>query len=149
MRKIEWAGPENLNYIVDSQIKMALETEKLELSLDVVKKGVQAVFDDPSKGKYLLCLEDDKVCGVLIVINEWSDWRNGNVLWIHSVFVDKEYRGAGVFKSMYEFLKNKVENDELLAGLRLYVDKTNQDAISVYKKIGMSRDHYYMFEWLK
>ncbi len=149
MRKIEWASPENLEYIVASQLKMALETEDLELSPTVVRKGVQAVFDDPSKGRYLLCLEEEKVCGVLIVINEWSDWRNGNVQWIHSVFVEKDQRGTGVFKSMYEFLKTKVEADDLLAGLRLYVDKTNKNAISVYQKIGMNRDHYHMFEWLK
>lgn len=149
MRKIEWAKPENAKYIVDSQLKMALETEELELSKMVVTKGVQAVFDDPNKGRYLLCLENEAIIAVLIVINEWSDWRNGNVLWIHSVFVEEEFRGKGVFKSMYEYLKTKVENDSLLAGLRLYVDKTNHNAISVYNKIGMSDEHYNMFEWLK
>lgn len=70
-------------------------------------------------------------------------------MWIHSVFIEKEYRGSGIFKSMYGFLKEKVEADEELAGLRLYVDKTNQAAISVYNKIGMSDEHYHMFEWLK
>jgi GNAT superfamily N-acetyltransferase len=149
MRKIEWARPENKEYIINSQIKMALETEGLELSLETVTKGVSAVFDDLSKGRYLLCFEGNIITGVLIIINEWSDWRNGNVLWIHSVFVEEEYRGSGVFKSMYEYLKARVQKDDSLAGLRLYVDKTNQNAISVYNKIGMSDEHYNMFEWLK
>jgi GNAT superfamily N-acetyltransferase len=149
MRKIVWALPENKEYIINSQIKMALETEGLELSLDTVTKGVSAVFDDLNKGRYLLCFEENIITGVLIIINEWSDWRNGNVLWIHSVFVEEEFRGKGVFKSMYEFLKTKVESDDSLAGLRLYVDKTNRNAISVYNKIGMSDEHYNMFEWLK
>lgn len=149
MRKIEWATSDNLEFIVNSQLKMALETENLELSRDTVTKGVQAVFDDPQKGRYLICKDGGIPCSVLIIINEWSDWRNGNVLWIHSVYVEKEFRGKAVFKSMYEFLNNMVKEDINLAGLRLYVDKTNTNAISVYKKIGMSDEHYYMFEWLK
>lgn len=149
MRKIEWARPCHKEFIINSQLKMALETEGLELSRDTVTKGVNAVFDDPAKGRYLLCLEGDEVCGVLIIINEWSDWRNGDVLWIHSVFVEEKFRGQGVFKALYLFLKEMTEKDESLAGLRLYVDKTNLAAISVYKKIGMSDEHYNMFEWLK
>jgi hypothetical protein len=37
----------------------------------------------------------------------------------------------------------------LLMGLRLYVDKHNKSAQEVYEKLGMNKDHYELYEWLK
>ncbi|WP_334295967.1 GNAT family N-acetyltransferase [Clostridioides difficile] len=34
---------------------------------------------------------------------EWSDWRNGNFLWIQSVYVDKEYRRKGIFNYLFNY----------------------------------------------
>ena len=36
-----------------------------------------------------------------------------------------------------------------LAGLRLYVEKANHAAHQVYRAMGMSPDHYDLYEWLK
>jgi len=41
------------------------------------------------------------------------------------------------------------ESNPEVAGLRLYVDKTNHSAIEVYHKIGMTNRHYDLFEWMK
>lgn len=139
----------DIDTIAEFQICMALETEKLKLDPATVQKGVTAVLDDPSKGKYWLAEINGKVIGSLLTMPEWSDWRNGTVLWIHSVYVEKDYRGQGVYKKMYEFLKKMVLESSDLRGLRLYVDKTNLDAQAVYEKLGMSGEHYHLFEWLK
>ena len=48
---IREAKSSDIHSIVDFQIKMALETEQLRLSSSVVNKGVQAVFNDTSKGR--------------------------------------------------------------------------------------------------
>ena len=42
-----------------------------------------------------------------------------------------------------------VRESDQYAGLRLYVDKTNLRAIDVYQKLGMSDEHYHLYEWLK
>jgi GNAT superfamily N-acetyltransferase len=79
----------------------------------------------------------------------FSYWRNCQVLWIQSVFVKKEFRGMGVFKMLYENIKSKVlDKKNGYCGLRLYVDKTNKSAQSVYKKLGMENHHYETFEWM-
>jgi ribosomal protein S18 acetylase RimI-like enzyme len=93
--------------------------------------------------------EKGEVRGVLLAIPEWSDWRNGTVLWIHSLYVVPEARGQGVFKKLYLNLKEQVEKSPELVGLRLYVDKKNKSAQKIYEKLGMSRDHYELYEWLK
>jgi len=150
MIHIRTAKFRELETIVDFQHKMAWETEKLELNKEIVFKGVEAVFEDKSKGTYYVAVnEDEKVLGCLLTTPEWSEWRNGTVLWIQSVFVEKEHRGKGIYRQMYEYLKEHVEADEDLMGLRLYVEKENKAAQKVYTKLGMSCDHYDFYEWMK
>ncbi len=84
-----------------------------------------------------------------MTIPEWSDWRNGTILWIHSLYVVPEVRRKGVFTKLYQYLKQRVEGSDELMGLRLYVDKNNTGAQKVYENLGMNKDHYVMYEWLK
>jgi ribosomal protein S18 acetylase RimI-like enzyme len=42
-----------------------------------------------------------------------------------------------------------VEESKDLRGLRLYVDKSNANAQKVYEALGMSGEHYHLYEWLK
>jgi GNAT superfamily N-acetyltransferase len=139
----------DIDVIADFQFRMAKETENLELDPPTVNQGVSAVFDDPSKGKYWVAELDGKVIGCLLTVPEWSDWRNGTVLWIHSVYVVPEYRQHGIFKQLYSHLKQMVLESTELRGLRLYVDKSNLRAQKVYQSLEMSSEHYHLFEWLK
>lgn len=139
----------DIDVIADFQIKMALETENLRLDPPTVGKGVSAVFDDPGKGKYWVIEVDGAVAASLLTVPEWSDWRNGTVLWIHSVYVRPEYRRQGLYKKLYEHLKQMVLESSDIRGLRLYVDKSNLRAQKVYEALGMSGEHYHLYEWLK
>ncbi|MBL3654650.1 GNAT family N-acetyltransferase [Fulvivirga sediminis] len=149
MINIQRADTSHINIIIDYQKKMAWQTEELELDDDTLQKGVTAVFNDPTKGQYYVAIHNEEVIGCLLVTPEWSEWRNGTVLWIQSVYVSKDFRKQGVFKQMYNYLKAQVIADEKLMGLRLYVEKTNLPAQKVYEAIGMNGDHYQFFEWMK
>ena len=135
--------------IVEFQVAMALETEDFELSVDTVNKGVTAVFNDSSKGKYFVATDNNEIVGSLLLTPEWSDWRNMWVMWIQSVYVVPNKRGSGVFRVLYDHIVEYVGNNNEVAGLRLYVDLSNHKAIEVYKKIGMIGDHYQLFEVMK
>lgn len=149
MIKIREANRSDAICIVDFQLKMALETENLELTKSVVEYGVEAVFSESSKGAYYVAEVDGKVIGSLLTTYEWSDWRNGNILWIQSVYVSSEFRGKRIYSKMYEHIKNMVWDHKLdFKGIRLYVDKTNEVAQRVYKKLGMENHHYEMYEWM-
>jgi ribosomal protein S18 acetylase RimI-like enzyme len=148
--KIEKANKQDhLGAIVNFQIAMAFESEGLKLDPETVKKGVLKVFENSAIGNYMVCLDENQILGCLLTQNEWSDWRNGVVLWIHSVYILPQFRKSGIFKKMYEELKLKVENDPNLLGLRLYVEKNNINAQKVYEKLNMENDHYMLYEWLK
>jgi len=139
----------DVDIITEFQIKMAFETENIKLDPSIVTQGVGAVLDDPNKGKYWLAEVDSRVVGCLLTIPEWSDWRNGTVLWIHSVYVAPEFRKRGVFQTLYSHLKDNVAHSTDLRGLRLYVDKTNSVAQKVYSELGMNNQHYHLYEWMK
>ena len=149
MKTIREANIDDSPSIVDFQIAMALETENLVLDKSTVEKGVQAVFDNHEKGAYYIAEIDSEVVGSLLTTYEWSDWRNGRVLWIQSVFIHSKYRGQGIYRMLYEHIKEIVENENTdFRGIRLYVDKSNVDAQKVYEKLGMENHHYEMYEWM-
>ena len=139
----------DLERIVELQLLMAQETEGLRLDRDVVSRGVRGVFQEPARGTYWVAEEKGELLGMLLAIPEWSDWRDGTVLWIHSLYVIDKARRRGVFKKLYLNLKRQVEQSPELMGLRLYVDKTNKPAQKVYERLGMNKHHYELYEWLK
>ena len=143
------ANKEDISAIVEFQLLMASETENIILDKDTVLKGVTAVMNDSSKGRYYVAEKKGKVIGSLLTTFEWSDWRNGTVLWIQSVYILAEFRRKGVYSNMYKHIKNLVLEDENLNGIRLYADKDNEAAHKTYRKLGMSPDYYVTFEWLK
>jgi GNAT superfamily N-acetyltransferase len=135
--------------IVDFQIAMARETEEVALDRDVCTRGVQAVFDDPSRGRYFVAEEDGRVVASLLITYEWSDWRNGVVWWIQSVYVRPENRRQRIYAGLYEHVKQIVDSQQNIRGIRLYVDRRNVPAQQVYTRLGMNGEHYQVFEWMK
>ena len=149
MVAVRRANRDDLRFIVDAQMAMAVESEGAELDHATLTEGVRAVLEDRVHAEYWLAEEDDGPVGMLMTVTEWSDWRNGTVLWIHSVYVVPEARRRGVYSALYVHLRDQVERSDELVGLRLYVDKRNEPAQRVYEALGMTRDHYHLYEWLK
>jgi ribosomal protein S18 acetylase RimI-like enzyme len=54
-----------------------------------------------------------------------------------------------VFRRLYEHLRARVLSRPDLKGLRLYVDRRNGDAQAIYERLGMTAEHYQLFEWMK
>jgi L-amino acid N-acyltransferase YncA len=146
---IREATIKDIPHLLDFQLKMALETENITLEISSLTLGVNRLFKDPTKGRYYVAEENDEVLGCLMTTYEWSDWRNGTVLWIQSVYVAREHRGKGVYKRMYEYVKQLVQEDPDLRGIRLYVDKSNHSAKDAYTALQMNGEHYQLYEWMK
>lgn len=146
---IREATTTDIPYLLDFQLKMALETENITLEISTLTEGVNKLMKDTAKGKYYVAVDENEVMGCLMTTYEWSDWRCGTVLWIQSVYIAAPHRGKGVYKKMYAFIQQMVNTDPDLRGIRLYVDKTNAVAKAVYQKLGMNGEHYQMYEWMK
>ncbi len=143
--KISTGNQEDIQALVQFQVDMALESEGTALDRERVTKGISAVMEDQNKGIYLLARSDGKPIGSLMLTREWSDWTNRWYWWIQSVYVQPEYRGQGVYKALYDKVK-EMAREQGVVQVRLYVDKNNLRAQQVYQKLGMDECHYLMYE---
>jgi ribosomal protein S18 acetylase RimI-like enzyme len=139
----------DIGIIKDFQVSMALETENLKLDATIVEMGVSAVFDNDKGACYYVASKDDEIVGMLMITQEWSDWRYSWVWWIQSVYTKSGFRGIGVYKALYGYIKDIVAKRDDVSGVRLYVDKRNVRAQAVYDSLGMTGDHYSTYEWMK
>lgn len=148
MITIRTAVPSDAEAIIYFQVNMAWETESMKLVPEVVAQGVNAVFEDPSKGCYYVAEKEGRKIASLLITYEWSDWRNCNVWWFQSVYVVPDFRRKGVFKKMYSYIRQLAEEQDI-AGLRLYVETRNSTAQKTYEALGMSSEHYSFYEWMR
>lgn len=146
---IRKANLNDLDFIVKFNMNLAEETESKTLDINIVKQGVLKVLKEEVQGKYFVCEIDGTIVGQMMILYEWSDWRNGEFIWIQSVYVDKNYRNLGVFKKLFNHVKEYCDNGENFVGLRLYVEKNNNRAKSVYSSLGMYENYYDMYEYVK
>jgi len=126
-------------------IAMARETENLALDPAIVSSGVAAVLSDPTKGLYFIAEIDGHRAGCLMITHEWSDWRNGDIWWIQSVYVHPDFRRRGVFKALYRHVERAARQAGAV-GIRLYVEKENTPAQATYMSLGMELSHYRLME---
>ncbi len=140
------ARREDADTIAGFNVAMALETEDKALDTDITTRGVNALLSDPSKGCYWVAEVDGRIVGQLMITYEWSDWRNGVVWWIQSVYIPPDFRRQGVFRQLYEHVRKQVEDDPDACGIRLYVEKDNRRAQATYEALGMSGNKYLVME---
>ena len=135
----------DIDTIVQFQADMAMESEGCVLNKEKVIKGVTAAMLDDSKGIYWVAKYEGRTIGSLMITREWSDWNNEWYWWIQSVYVTPEYRKQGVYKAMYQKVKDAAKENNV-SQIRLYADKTNLSAQKAYQSLGMHESHYLMFE---
>ncbi len=134
-----------MTVVATYNIQMAMETEQKKLDPYTVTAGVKAVLGDPNKGVYFVAEVDGRVVGQLMITLEWSDWRNGDIWWIQSVYVHPDFRKHGIFRQLHAHAKDEAVKAGAVM-LRLYVEKENQRAQDVYRGLGMDEAHYVMME---
>jgi GNAT superfamily N-acetyltransferase len=161
---IRQAGVGDRDRIVLFNQAMAKETEGRMLDRATLTRGVEAMLEDPARGRYFVA-EDDRetpdvaaesadqqepaaeIVGQLAVTTEWSDWRNGDVWWIQSVYVAKSHRRRGIYRQLHEHVRG-MAREAGVVGLRLYVERDNAAAQSAYEILGMHPSSYVMYEEL-
>lgn len=137
---------EDVARIVEFNRKLAAETEQLRLDPATLQAGVEAVLLDPAKGRYFVAVAGEQVVGQIMHTREWSDWRNGDIWWIQSVYVDSTARRTGVFRALFKSLREAARTTPGVVGVRLYVEHSNEPALAVYQRLGMKRAGYDVME---
>jgi len=79
---------------------------------------------------------------MMMVTREWSDWRNGWMWWLQSVYVLPSRRGSGVFRNLLDHVTSIAQSEKNIVGLRLYVEQENQAAQETYRRTGFADSRY-------
>lgn len=145
---IRAARMEDAEAIAQFNCALAWETEEEELDLPTVTRGVRRFLEGAGAGFYVIAEIDARVIGCLMITHEWSDWRDGNLWWIQSVYVEAEARRRGVFRALFAAVTERSEADGDVRGIRLYVERDNERAQQTYQSLGMKKKPYHVYEML-
>ena len=133
-------------FLVEFNCRLASETEGKTLDPAIVAAGVAAGMRDPNKAAYFVAEDASAVVGMVLLTREWSDWRNGWLWWIQSVYVRPEARRRGVFRALYDHIYRLAREEADVIGLRLYMEENNHRAAKTYAAVGMVPAGYVVFE---
>jgi GNAT superfamily N-acetyltransferase len=147
------AAPADRPAIVEFNRLLAVETENKVLDVAILDQGVARALAEPDRLRYWVAELNDpsrsRLVGQTAVTREWSDWRNGWLWWLQSVYIDAGFRGQGIFKALYRHIYDQALQTNVV-GLRLYVENGNHRAQQTYQALGMKPGGYSVLEelWL-
>ncbi len=140
------ATPNDTDLVVRWNIRLAEESEDKTLSAEILTRGVRQVLADQQKGRYFIAMDGARPIGQTMVTYEWSDWRNGWIWWIQSVYVEADYRRRGVYRALHNHIAEVAKRSGEVVGLRLYVEQNNTVAREVYQSCGLRPAGYLVYE---
>ena len=148
MIEVRQAVPTDVETIASYNFALCRETEGRELDPVIVTHGVRRFVTESKRGRYFVAVIDGQVVGQAAHTFEWSDWRNGEIWWIQSVYVHPDFRSKGVFRTLFMHIKELGEADVDCCGIRLYMERENDTARESYRRLGFSETVYVVFERL-
>ncbi len=138
--------PGDLETLVQYNLALARETESLTLDAAVLRSGVEKALARPESSRYFVAEAKEKVIGQTMVTFEWSDWRDGFIWWLQSVYVHPDHRSQGVFHKIYSHIEQEARKDQAARAIRLYVMEDNARGMGAYKKAGLAPSGYVVYE---
>ena len=125
---------------------LALESEGKVLDMPTLTAGVRRGLSHPELCRYFIAMAEGRPVGTTMVTYELTDWRDGVLWWLQSVYVEPEFRRHGVFRAIYAFIEGVARHHGEVRGIRLYVHRENQRAMRTYESVGMNKADYEVYE---
>jgi GNAT superfamily N-acetyltransferase len=128
--------------IAEFNRRLAIETENKVLDAATLGAGVAAILADANKGRYFVADDGEEVIGQMMITYEWSDWRNGWIWWLQSVYVRADCRRTGVFRALFGEVESQAKRAGDVVSIRLYVENENATAQKTYRDLGFAEMHF-------
>ena len=139
------ANGSDISTLINYKCALAYETENMTLDEDILRLGIKKALE-LEDCHYFVAELNGEIVGQSMITSEWSDWRNGVMWWIQSVYVDPDHRQRGVFQSILKYIEALVEKHSEVKGLRLYVKKDNKVGVNAYESLGIKNSGYLIHE---
>lgn len=146
---IRRATPSDLETVVEFNRRLALESEGKQLDVNVLRRGVEKALKRPEYCLYFVAEQNAEPIGQMMITYEWSDWRDGVLWWLQSVYVIEPERRKGVFRALFQHVEELARTMPEVVGLRLYVEEHNRTAQETYLRHGFQPAGYYVLEKLR
>ncbi len=143
---IQPADNSHIDALTDYNCRLALETEGKSLCADTVRNGVLRGLSVGGEVQYFVAVAEETVIGQVMLTREWSDWRDGWMAWLQSVYVAEEFRGKGVFRGLLNYVKDQLRLQSDVLCLRLYVEQDNEAAVAAYRRLEFEDPGYRVME---
>ena len=143
------ATPNDVEFLFNFNQALALETENRHIPDNTLRAGISKAIEHGNRLKYWVACEverPDNPIGQIAVSYEWSDWRNGWIWWLQSVYVSADWRQKGVFRALLNQVRASAETAGDVIGLRLYVEHENAPARATYSRMGFEQAGYEVLE---
>ncbi len=138
---------EDLEYIVDFNHRLAAESEDKILDREVLAAGVRRGFEHRELCRYFIAEVAGQPAGMTMLTYELTDWQDGVIWWLQSVYVHPQYRRLGVFREIFSHVKKLALNHPDARALALYCKKDNHRALKTYESMGMVNGNYEVLEY--
>jgi GNAT superfamily N-acetyltransferase len=143
---VRTASAADVPTIADFNRRLAWETEHKQLDPQTIERGVRRALGEPALCRYFVAERAGEIVGQAMITLELTDWRDGVLWWLQSVYVAADSRGQGVFQSLFRHIRALAEADPDVRGLRLYVEQGNERAQRVYQQLGMRPSGHMVYE---
>jgi len=100
---------------------------------------IDRLLAEPSRGRVVLFMQDDLVCGYGLLIPYWSNEFGGILLFVDELVVEKEFRRQGIARAFFAFVERERPFDAV--ALALEVVPENSRARALYESMGFIERH--------
>jgi len=120
-------------------IKMSVDFYNSDAVIQAVpiefhEKAFNDVLTDNTYVDCFIFEYNSEIAGYGLLNKSYSREAGGLVLWIEELYVKKQFRGKGLGSEFISFVENNFD----FKRLRLEVEKTNQRAVKMYERNGLS-----------
>lgn len=121
------------------------EGDRKRPNVPLTRKGVRYVLTHPAVGRFFVATVNGKVVGQVYVGKYYSVNHNAWYAWLGSVYVRKEFRQHGVFRTLFSAAVRYARKDKRLK-IRLMTAKNNRSAQTVYRALGFRQRDSLVFD---
>jgi ribosomal protein S18 acetylase RimI-like enzyme len=100
---------------------------------------IDYVLANPASGRIVLLTDNHVLYGYALLASYWSNEWGGVVLLLDELFVDEEFRGRGIAKSLLKYLERERPFGAVVAALEVSWHNTRAQAL--YESMGFAERH--------
>ncbi|KRW98334.1 Acyl-CoA N-acyltransferase [Pseudocohnilembus persalinus] len=151
-KTLDYKNQEEINELLTQNGEFVSQFGQICVDQDKLKQSIEHLSKQPGQGSIIqIKNQEQKLIGSVGIFYEFSDWRNGIMVYISDVRLnqkhfDSEEKLIDFYNGLFYWCKNinKFNDDLPLTCLRVVIDE-KQAACNLIKKTGMIEAHYRVY----